>query len=79
MGQEPDSAELYRVNFDGSISDEPGLVVMGGDAHSLVEAMDAAWSGRQLAAAGFDDVIRGNGSNDSPIRSGERGHSPQEP
>ena len=58
VGQEPDSDELYRVNFDGSISDEPGLVVMGGDAHSLVEAMDAAWSGRQLAAAGFDEVIR---------------------
>ena len=58
VGEDPASDELYRVNFDGSISDEPGLVVMGGDARSLAEAMDAAWSGRQLATAGFDEVIR---------------------
>ncbi|MDN5812441.1 MAG: proteasome subunit alpha [Arthrobacter sp.] len=58
VGEEPASDELYRVNFDGSISDEPGLVVMGGDARSLAEAMDAAWAGRELATAGFDEVIR---------------------
>ncbi|MDN6169448.1 MAG: proteasome subunit alpha [Micrococcaceae bacterium] len=58
VGEEPASDELYRVNFDGSISDEPGLVVMGGDAGAVAEAMDAAWAGRELATAGFDEVIR---------------------
>lgn len=58
VGEDPSSDELYRVNYDGSISDEPGLVVMGGDARSLAEAMEAAWSGRELPLAGFDEVVR---------------------
>lgn len=58
VGEDPAADELYRVNFDGSISDEPGLIVMGGDARSLSEAMDAAWFGGDLATTGFDEVIR---------------------
>ncbi|WP_417234641.1 proteasome subunit alpha [Arthrobacter sp.] len=58
VGEDPATDQVYRVNFDGSISDEPGILVMGGDATALATALDTAWSGRNLSAAGFGDVIR---------------------
>lgn len=58
VGEDPATDQVYRVNFDGSISDEPGMVVMGGDAAALATALDGAWTGRDLASCGFGDVIR---------------------
>lgn len=58
VGEDPATDQVYRVNFDGSISDEPGMVVMGGDAAALATALDGAWAGRDLASCGFGDVIR---------------------
>ncbi|HXD27230.1 MAG TPA: proteasome subunit alpha [Arthrobacter sp.] len=58
VGDDPAADQLYRVNFDGSISDESGVVVMGGDAQALATALDAAWGSRHLAGTPFDEVIR---------------------
>jgi len=35
--------QIYRLSYDGSVSDEPGHVVMGGDADRLGELVRAAW------------------------------------
>ena len=35
VGFTPDQDELYRITYDGSIQDEPGVVVMGGQAEAL--------------------------------------------
>ena len=35
VGQSAATDELYRLTYDGSVSDEPGFVVMGGQVDSL--------------------------------------------
>src|SRR5947207_4539363 len=35
VGFTADQDELYRITYDGSIQDEPGVVVMGGQAEAL--------------------------------------------
>jgi proteasome alpha subunit len=35
VGQEPESDQLYRLTFDGSVVDEPHFVVMGGQAEAV--------------------------------------------
>jgi len=41
IAQEQD--QIYRLSYDGSVTDEPGRVVMGGDAERLGAIVDAAW------------------------------------
>lgn len=40
VGATPEADKLFRLNFDGSISEQPGVIIMGGDA----EALAAAWN-----------------------------------
>jgi proteasome alpha subunit len=35
VGLTPDDDELYRLTYDGSVNDEPGVMVMGGQAESV--------------------------------------------
>src|SRR5512138_2781345 len=36
VGASPDQDELYRLTYDGSVQDEPGVVAMGGQAEAIV-------------------------------------------
>jgi proteasome alpha subunit len=36
VGGSPDADELYRLTYDGSVQDEPGVVAMGGQADAIV-------------------------------------------
>ncbi len=51
---------LYRLTFDGSIADERGFIVMGGQAEKVAAAVEAGWQGEldfagaiRLALAGL--------------------------
>ncbi len=51
---------LYRLTFDGSIADERGFIVMGGQADKVAAAVEAGWQGEldfagaiRLALAGL--------------------------
>ena len=46
-----DEDHLYRLTFDGSIADEHGFIVMGGQADKVSEAVAAGWQ-RALPFAG---------------------------
>jgi len=35
VGDRPDDDQLYRITYDGSVADEPGIVVMGGNAEAI--------------------------------------------
>ena len=50
-GNSPVEDHLYRLTFDGSIADENGFIVMGGQADKVSEAVAAGWQG-QLDFAG---------------------------
>ena len=45
VGSSPDEDHLYRLTFDGSIADENGFIVMGGQADKVSEAVAAGWQG----------------------------------
>lgn len=43
VGSSPDTDHLYRLTFDGSIADEKGFIVMGGQADKVSESVAAGW------------------------------------
>ena len=60
VGRIQEVDHLYRLTFDGSIADEHGFIVMGGQADRVSEAVAAGWEGEldfagaiRLALAGL--------------------------
>ena len=43
VGTEPESDQLYRLTFDGSVADEAGFVAMGGQADEIAAALGQGW------------------------------------
>lgn len=43
VGAEQESDEMYRVQYDGSVQDEEGVVAMGGQAEQLSQALRDAY------------------------------------
>jgi proteasome alpha subunit len=39
VGARPDSDQIYRISWDGSVSDEPGFVAFGGQADQVAAAL----------------------------------------
>ena len=80
VGTRPDSDQIYRITFDGSVSDEPGFVAFGGqadqvatvlkerfsDGMSLSEALGAALAALAAPSAGSSgNSSSGNSSSGS--------------
>jgi proteasome alpha subunit len=42
VGRTAEQDELYRITYDGSVQDEPGVVVMGGQAESMAPGLRTA-------------------------------------
>jgi proteasome alpha subunit len=52
VGQSPENDQLYRVTYDGSITDEPQFVVMGGTTDPISAQLKNTYrSGLELGAA----------------------------
>lgn len=52
VGATPDSDQIYRITFDGSVSDEPGFVAFGGEADEVAEVLKERFSdGMSLSEA----------------------------
>ncbi|HQY33727.1 MAG TPA: proteasome subunit alpha [Actinotalea sp.] len=52
VGATPEEDQVYRLSYDGSVADERGHVVMGGQAERLSERLAAQWRpGMDLGAA----------------------------
>lgn len=43
VGLTPELDQIYRLSYDGSVADEHGYVVMGGQAEQLGEVMGQGW------------------------------------
>ncbi|MET3922276.1 proteasome subunit alpha [Arthrobacter sp. UYEF20] len=59
VGPSQDQDHLYRLTFDGSIADEKGFVVMGGQADKVAEAVAAGWQGELDFAAAIRLALAG--------------------
>src|SRR5947208_290462 len=44
VGEEPSGDQLYRLTYDGSVADEEGFVVMGGNADAIAGRLSSAHS-----------------------------------
>jgi len=76
VGLQPDGDQIYRISWDGSVSDEPGFVAFGGQADqvaaalkerfsdglSLTEALGAALAALAAPAAASGATAASNGS-----------------
>jgi len=63
VGEQPDSDQLYRLTYDGSIVSEPDFLVMGGgQAEALVAEMREAFTARQPLADALAAAVRALGS-----------------
>jgi proteasome alpha subunit len=52
VGHEPAGDQLFHILYDGTLVDETGWAVLGGEAEAIGERMGAAWTeGGTLAAA----------------------------
>src|SRR5512144_2777399 len=44
VGSRPDRDELYRLTYDGSVQDEPGMIAMGGQSEAISQVLRARHS-----------------------------------
>jgi proteasome alpha subunit len=44
VGATPDTDQIYRITFDGTVSDEPGFVAFGGQADPVAEVLKERFS-----------------------------------
>ena len=52
VGAQPESDQIYRITFDGSVTDEPGFVAFGGQADQVSAALKEHYSpGMSLSEA----------------------------
>ena len=52
VGEQPEDDQIYRITFDGSVTDEPGFVAFGGQADQVSAALKERYlPGMSLAAA----------------------------
>lgn len=47
VGHEPDEDVLYRVQFDGTLRDAPGLAVLGAEEEAITAALGGDWNADQ--------------------------------
>jgi len=69
VGEQPDGDQIYRITFDGSVTDEPGFVAFGGQADQVSEALKERYSDGMSLAEAFSAAVDalsapGNGSNE---------------
>ncbi|RKS67918.1 proteasome alpha subunit [Motilibacter peucedani] len=44
VGETPDDDQIYRLTYDGSVADEQGFVVMGGQADTIASVLQERWT-----------------------------------
>jgi len=72
VGERPESDQIYRITFDGSVTDEPGFVAFGGQADQVSAALKEQYSPGMSLSAAFAAALAalsapGNGGgNDVP-------------
>jgi len=68
VGEHPDDDQIYRITFDGSVTDEPGFVAFGGEAGEVSAALKERYSPGMSLSEAFAAALAalsapGNGEN----------------
>jgi proteasome alpha subunit len=57
VGEEPDEDQIYKIQFDGSVTDESGYVAFGGDASKVSAVLKDRYSEGMTLAEAFGAAI----------------------
>lgn len=57
VGTSAGGDHIYRLTFDGSIADESGFIVMGGQADAVVDALSGRWTAELDFAEGIRAAV----------------------
>jgi proteasome alpha subunit len=76
VGTDADADEIYRITFEGSVADEHGFVVMGGQADKVAAVLKERYTtGMSLTAAMTLAIAalggQGDGANAEPVTSSQ--------
>lgn len=71
VGRTPEEDQIYRLSYDGSVADERGTVVMGGQAEELSERVTAGWRPGMPLAEAVQLAVRVLGTQVGPQAGGE--------
>ncbi len=67
VGKTEDDDQIYRITFDGSVADEHGFVVMGGQAEQVAAVLKDKYSDGMTLAGAFTvaiEALAGQGNGD---------------
>ena len=62
VGASPESDELYRITYDGSVMDEPGFMAMGGQAEAIAGVLRAEHSESHTLGEALKLAVKALGS-----------------
>jgi proteasome alpha subunit len=68
VGASPADDQIYRITFDGSVTDEPGFVAFGGQADQVSAALKEAYSDGMSLTEAFAAAL---GALSAPATNGE--------
>lgn len=75
VGDDPDGDQIYRILFDGAVTDEPGFVAFGGQADQVAGVLKERFSpGMSLAealGAALAALAAPSGNGDSQLTAGQ--------
>ncbi len=63
VGREPAGDQIYRLSYDGSVTDEHGWVVMGGQAERLAGVLEGGWRPGMTLSEVLGVAVRALGSS----------------
>jgi proteasome alpha subunit len=75
VGEDPDGDQIYRITFDGSVTEEPGFVAFGGQADQVSATLKDRFSADMSLAEALGAALAalaapGNGG-DAPLTAGQ--------
>jgi proteasome alpha subunit len=62
VGKTQEADQIYRLSYDGSVAEEPGYSVMGGQADALRELLDAEFQPSASLTDAFENALKVLGS-----------------
>src|SRR6202161_868682 len=73
-GEQPSGDQIYRITFDGSVTDEPGFVAFGGQADQVSAQLKERYSDGMSLAEAFSAAlsalsVSGNGDGNEVVAS----------
>ena len=70
VGDQPDDDQIYRITFDGSVTDETGYVAFGGDAGKVSAVLKERYSDGMTLSEAFSAAVAALSALSAPASAG---------